>query len=100
MFLPFFFSKGNDFCDILFASLEESTVLKGKSTHNGKNLLVKEQILLGVDREGSQNENVQLLPRNVYPFSLTLLHSERPKLYTILAFLSAIGLNIGIEVPE
>ena len=24
---------------------------------------------------------------------LTLLHSERPKLYTILAFLSAIGLN-------
>ena len=26
--------------------------------------------------------------------SLTLLHSERPKLYTILAFLSAIGLSI------
>ena len=25
--------------------------------------------------------------------SLTLLHSEMPKLYTILAFLSAIGLN-------
>ena len=25
-------------------------------------------------------------------YSLTLLHSERPKLYTILAFLSAIGL--------
>ena len=25
---------------------------------------------------------------------LTLLHSERPKLYTILAFLSAMGLNI------
>ena len=26
-------------------------------------------------------------------YSLTLLHSERPKLYAILAFLSAIGLN-------
>ena len=26
--------------------------------------------------------------------SLTLLHSERPKLYTILAFLSAIGLRV------
>ena len=26
-------------------------------------------------------------------FSLTLLHSERPKLYAILAFLSAIGLT-------
>ena len=25
--------------------------------------------------------------------NLTLLHSERPKLYTILAFLSAIGLT-------
>ena len=27
-------------------------------------------------------------------FLLTLLHSERPKLYTILAFLSAIGLRV------
>ena len=26
-------------------------------------------------------------------FALTLLHSERPKLYTILAFLSAVGLS-------
>ena len=26
---------------------------------------------------------------------LTLLHSERPKLYTILAFLSAVGLNVS-----
>ena len=29
----------------------------------------------------------------VYRFSLTLMHSERSKLYTILAFLSAIELN-------
>ena len=28
---------------------------------------------------------------------LTLLHSERPKLYTILAFLSAIGLKGKID---
>ena len=27
---------------------------------------------------------------------LTLLHSERPKLYTILAFLSAIGLSLTV----
>ena len=27
-----------------------------------------------------------------FSYSLILLHSERPKLYTILAFLSAIGL--------
>ena len=27
-------------------------------------------------------------------FGLTLLHSERPKLHTILAFLSAIGLRV------
>ena len=29
----------------------------------------------------------------VYPYTLTLLHSERPKLYAILASLSAIGLT-------
>ena len=29
-------------------------------------------------------------------FYLILLHSERPKLYTILAFLSAIGLNFHL----
>ena len=34
--------------------------------------------------------NQFLLERTYF---LTLLHSERPKLYTILAFLSAIGLN-------
>ena len=33
--------------------------------------------------------SVQILDIN----DLTLLHSERPKLYAILAFLSAIGLN-------
>ena len=31
--------------------------------------------------------------RLVYTMCLTLLHSERPKLYTILAFLTAIGLD-------
>ena len=30
---------------------------------------------------------------------LTLLHSERPKLYTILAFLSAVGLKEKIAPP-
>ena len=29
----------------------------------------------------------------MYQYTLMLLHSERPKLYTILDFLSAIGLN-------
>ena len=29
-----------------------------------------------------------------YQYIITLLHSERPKLYTILAFLSAIRLNL------
>ena len=32
----------------------------------------------------------------VYLFILILLHSERPKLYTILAFLSAVGLNLNL----
>ena len=29
---------------------------------------------------------------------LTLLHSERPKLHTILAFLSAVGLNMNFAL--
>ena len=36
---------------------------------------------------------VEILPQSLYAFILTLLDSERPKLYTILAFLSAIGLK-------
>ena len=32
--------------------------------------------------------------------SLTLLHSERPKLYAILAFLSAIGLSLRNDLKE
>ena len=31
----------------------------------------------------------------VFLLTLTLLHSERPKLYAILAFLSAVGLILG-----
>ena len=40
----------------------------------------------------SWNKNTWAI-RFMSNYSLTLLHSERPKLYTILAFLSAIGLR-------
>ena len=33
-----------------------------------------------------------------HDYSLTLLHSERPKLYTISVFLSAIGLKNGKKI--
>ena len=33
----------------------------------------------------------------IFISSLTLLHSGRPKLYAILAFLSAVGLKVGSE---
>ena len=36
---------------------------------------------------------VKMESAKVFSHKLTLLHSERPKLYTILAFLSAIGLT-------
>ena len=36
-----------------------------------------------------------LLQRDANYFLLTLLHSERPKLNTILAFLSAVGLSVS-----
>ena len=35
----------------------------------------------------------ELLLLKVFPLTLTLLHSERPKLSTILAFLGVIGLK-------
>ena len=46
------------------------------------------------------NINVQALFQvcEYAPSTLTLMHSERPKLNTILAFLSAIGLNQAL--PE
>ena len=37
----------------------------------------------------------ELLPLKVKHFILTLLHSEWPKLYGVLAVLSAVGLNDG-----
>ena len=39
------FSKGNNICDFMFASLEEKNPLKMGSTLKGKNLLLREQIL-------------------------------------------------------
>ena len=39
------------------------------------------------------NEMVELLPLNLYLFTLTLLHSKRPKLHRVLVVLSAIGLK-------
>ena len=38
----------------------------------------------------------KILRNQIWPSSLTLLHSESPKLYTILAFLSAIRLSLYI----
>ena len=56
------------------------------------------QILIFV-RTNHEIVVTQLVWKHMFPLcqmpSLTLLHSERPKLYTILAFLSAIGLNMS-----
>ena len=40
------------------------------------------------------------LHKNAYINTLTLLHSERPKLYTILAFLSATGLCAKLKMTN
>ena len=45
---------------------------------------------------GGKNEN-ELLPLNVYPLTLTLLHLEWPNLYGVLAILSAKGLSTRSE---
>ena len=51
---------------------------------------------------GSTMKEKKLLFRSKF-FPLTLLHSDRPKLYavhTILAFLSAIGLRVGLVLEH
>ena len=49
---------------------------------------------VGSVHKGSNKGNNLLIRAHFFP--LTLLHSERPKLYAILAFQGAIGLNLSI----
>ena len=39
----------------------------------------------------------EVLSMKVFPFCLTLLHSERPKLYGYLAVLNAKGLRVLVD---
>ena len=72
----------------------------------GKNFHFQEEILSFTCRphfgratlSSEENKKSQKLStfqkRAVCPYSLTLLHLERPKLHTILTFLSAVGLIV------
>ena len=71
-FLFFIFMKEDNFCDFLFASLDHRALLKW-------DILLKKRIHSLISK---------------FLLSLTLLHSEQPKLYGVLAFLSAIGLTL------
>ena len=51
---------------------------------------MKHQALLS---SKDKNKKLKVLSAAIFLGSLTLFHSERPKLHTILAFLSAIGLR-------
>ena len=46
------------------------------------------------------NSEEQIFSPKCMLFPLTLLHSERPKLYTILAFLSAVGLTYNAALQN
>ena len=46
---------------------------------------------------GISHKVLLYLPNSVAADKLTLLHSERPKLHRVLAFLSAIGLTSVVE---
>ena len=43
--------------------------------------------------KGGKKENLELLPLKVHLLTLTLLHSEQPKLHRVLAILSVEGLT-------
>ena len=45
-------------------------------------------------KRAAKTKIIELLSLKEYLVTLTLLHTERPKLYTILDFLGAIGLTI------
>ena len=46
------------------------------------------------------NPNIAPRKAKIVYYSLTLLHSERPKLYAILAFLNAVGLKTEFDSRE
>ena len=50
--------------------------------------------------QGPAFQKIVSLMESLVKGLLTLLHSERPKLYTILAFLSAVGLNFGAHIKS
>ena len=62
--------KGNNYCNFLFASVDEKT-------HPGRDLLQKERICSLRSkffnfRKRKQNEKAELLPLNVRPFTLSI----------------------------
>ena len=66
------------FCDFLSASMYKKAL----------GLFLQERIFLVRKKPKKENEMVE----KVELLTLIILHSERPKLHTILAFLSAVGL--------
>ena len=103
--------QGKQLFYFLYNLLNRSQILKGRFGFlRRKNLLLLEQTLFFKSRSYFKNglivleskqevskvvSLVKLMKKNikVYSFTLTLLHSERPKLYRVLALLSAIRLS-------
>ena len=52
------------------------------------------------DNSGPAVQSIVSIKMSLVKDSLTLLHSERPKLHTILAFLSAIGLSLEVHLKS
>ena len=80
-----------------FCRLEGKSLLFGEQTVSYKSWLFGSDWRGwgGVGVEAGKMKIANLLPLTVYANTLILLHSERPKLYGVLAILSAIGLILS-----
>ena len=85
------FAKGHSFCVNLFASLEEAIFINHSDWFYSqrKKMLYESKFFplrLAHIKKAKKKKCIHIL--------LTLLHSERPKLYAILASLSAVELKV------
>ena len=98
---------------ILHIYFKSRTAINQNEYWNTINRIIVQILSTRIDRSEQIVQGLYCLPINMHlwmhycivnqlfhfrTFTLTLLHSERPKLYAILAFLSAIGLII-LNVP-
>ena len=82
--------------ECISASISFSYECKGHSGPLGPIFFLSDMCMIWLQKSVWVFQSLRISPAFAVPNGVTLLHSERPKLYTILAFLSVIGLSCPI----